>query len=205
MAAMAAIHVTESVRRAISFCSVASWVCARASWLCSLARRLCSSLDAISRCLSSSSARASQRVASAIICWGRLPPLYSITGTRWRRICNQHALINPRGNDSTTSSWKTDPAYIHPDHFAAAFLEILKRGATINPAQTIDDLKGAVKAALPDGTNDQIRTMVNGMIDRAAGDEEKIRAELSAWFDSSMDRVAAPTNAGRRCGRSYSL
>jgi hypothetical protein len=32
--------------------------------------------------------------------------------------------------------------------------------------------------------------MLNGIIDRADGDEKKIRAELSTWFDNSMDRVS---------------
>ncbi len=32
--------------------------------------------------------------------------------------------------------------------------------------------------------------MLHGIIDRAKGDENAIRKELSAWFDNAMDRVS---------------
>jgi hypothetical protein len=112
------------------------------------------------------------------------PDLNALAGDVYK-----HALINPRGDGSASSDPKTNPAYIEPAHFAAAFLDILKDGATIDPAQKIQDLKNAVDAKLPAGKNDQIKTMINGIIDRAAGEEEKIRAELSSWFDNAMDRV----------------
>jgi hypothetical protein len=127
----------------------------------------------------------------------------------------QHALINPR-HDGTVPSWwdkyRKSPAYIDPDQFAAAFLDIVKGLPTTSPVtqppapaqpDPVTTLKAAVDAKMPPagdnqpnpasdsvGRNDQMRNMLHGMIDRAKGDEEKIRQELSTWFDTAMDRVS---------------
>ncbi|HZK89300.1 MAG TPA: hypothetical protein VFC56_04055 [Stellaceae bacterium] len=36
----------------------------------------------------------------------------------------------------------------------------------------------------------QLKSMLNGIVERARGDETAIRTELSTWFDNSMDRVS---------------
>jgi hypothetical protein len=129
----------------------------------------------------------------------------------------QHALVNPRGSGGADSQTDNPPAYIQPDHFAAAFLDIIKglpddnvatapQGAAppaqlqqsadtqlvANPAAVVhqvEDLKAKVDAKIPPGRNDQIRNMLHGIIDRAGGAEDKVRAELASWFDNAMDRV----------------
>jgi hypothetical protein len=114
----------------------------------------------------------------------------------------RHGLINPRSDGSASEPNKrTDPAYIDPGHFAAALLEIIKSvpdepaepaeagqlppAAAQNPVQL---LQAKVEAKMPD--NPQIRTMLNGIIERAEGDEVEIRKALANWFDNAMDRVS---------------
>ncbi len=116
----------------------------------------------------------------------------------------KHGLINPLGDGTNASSaswrarWVNGPAYIEPDQFAAALLDILKIhndapgpvatpwfAASPGPAAA---LKQAVEARL--AGNDQLKNMMHGIIDRAKGEEDKVRKELSSWFDHSMDRVS---------------
>ena len=44
----------------------------------------------------------------------------------------QHALVNPRGSGGADSQTDNPPAYIQPDHFAAAFLDIIMLCIRIN-------------------------------------------------------------------------
>ena len=64
--------------------------------------------------------------------------------------------------------------------------------ATNNPATTTGSPAAALQKLVDTKlgqTNNQIKTMLHGMIDRAEGKEEKVRAELATWFDNAMDRV----------------
>jgi hypothetical protein len=115
----------------------------------------------------------------------------------------QHGLINPRG-DGTADNRKNDPAYIDPNQFAAALLDIVKglpntAPPADSPAQppAADPAGPAAVTALnarianaPGDASGQIRKMLYGIVARAQGDEARIRTELSSWFNNSMDRVS---------------
>ncbi|MGD0110094.1 MAG: hypothetical protein ABSC06_39690 [Rhodopila sp.] len=130
----------------------------------------------------------------------------------------QHGLINPRGDGGVPSFWERwskGPAYIQPNQFAAAFLDIVKGlsdsetaqvpATAPNPApvqQQAQDLKAKVDKKLE--SNDQIRIMLHGMIDRAEG-----RSRRSAWswphgLTTQWIASAASISGGRRYSRLYS-
>ena len=115
----------------------------------------------------------------------------------------KHGLINPRSDGSKASNWRTNPAYIDAEHFSVAILDIIKRlpdtpagqqpAAQQAPVQQQPDPVAQLKAQIarvPGDKNGQLKTMLNGIVERALGDEEAIRAELSKWFDNAMDRVS---------------
>jgi hypothetical protein len=110
----------------------------------------------------------------------------------------QHGLINPRGEGTKPGEKdRKNPSYIQPDQFAAALFEILNSKPGVTPTappadrteSQIYQLKANVANKLNNG-NPQIKQMLDGIIDRAQGEEEKIRAELSKWFDNGMDRIS---------------
>ena len=130
----------------------------------------------------------------------------------------KHGLINPRSDGSKASSWRTNPAYIDPKQFAVAFLEIIKglpdpldgneqpagqrvagqqqgvagqqQGAAgQQQPEAVGQLKVQI-AKLRGDDSGQLKSMLNGIVERARGDETAIRTELSTWFDNSMDRVS---------------
>jgi len=94
----------------------------------------------------------------------------------------RHALVNPRddGTADTERALKHPPAYIHPEQFADAFIDITKI-AKASPAQ--------IKSAISNIRDAQLRSLVAGMFERTAGDLKKMRQELARWFDNAMDRV----------------
>jgi hypothetical protein len=93
----------------------------------------------------------------------------------------QHALVNPRAPSSDPTQRATKPSYIDSRHFAVALIDSVQK-ASATPA----DLKAAI-----DGVVDpQLKVMLQGMYARAAGDAEKLRAEVATWFDAGMDRVS---------------
>ena len=120
----------------------------------------------------------------------------------------QHGLISPRGNGADKEPNKqTDPAYIDPKQFAAALVEIIKGlpatpppagspappPALTDPAVPIPAAVAALQAKIanaPGDHNGQLRKMLYGIVERAEGDEARIRNELSGWFDNAMDRVS---------------
>jgi hypothetical protein len=122
-----------------------------------------------------------------------------------------HALINPRsdGSDASISARnRKNPAYIDRQLFGQAMLDILKispeaANAAGNPSAplgkpTMGQLKTAVDSALTAAAtaqgkatpDDQLQKFLHGIVERSLGDPDKIKAELVAWFDNSMDRVS---------------
>jgi hypothetical protein len=120
----------------------------------------------------------------------------------------KHGLINPRSDGSKAANWRTNPAYIDADQFAVAFLDIIKKlpdppagqkqaaqqpggqqPALEQAPEAVRRLKAQI-AKVPGDQSGQLKTMLNGIVERAVGDEEAIRAELSKWFDNAMDRVS---------------
>jgi hypothetical protein len=102
---------------------------------------------------------------------------------RLARDLYRHALVNPRddGTFQTEEALQHPPAYIHPEQFADAFIEII-RIAKPSPAQ--------IKSAISNIRDYQLRSLVQGMFDRTAGDLRKMRQELARWFDNAMDRMS---------------
>jgi hypothetical protein len=119
----------------------------------------------------------------------------------------QHGLISPRGNGSDVEPNKaTDPAYIDSKQFATALVEIIKQLPSTPPPDGSPAPPPGADAAVPSppavallhakianapgDANGQLRKMLYGVVERAEGDEVRIRAELSTWFDNAMDRVS---------------
>jgi len=107
-----------------------------------------------------------------------------------------HAAINPRGPGADNPQ-KNMPAYIDPQLFAKAMMDIIgisfqvaaaTGGAAALPS--LSALHDQVKAAFATIPNPQIEQFLTGVIDRSYGDAEKIKTELSEWFDNTMDRVS---------------
>ncbi|MES2151920.1 MAG: hypothetical protein V4508_19240 [Pseudomonadota bacterium] len=106
-----------------------------------------------------------------------------------------HALVNPHDDGTATDprALKAKPSYIEPRHFAQALLDNLQ---TIpgNYAQLGRDIE-----ALGDP---QVRRVLAGIYQRAAGDMEQFQDALAGWFDSAMERVSG---AYRRRAKLFSL
>jgi len=95
-----------------------------------------------------------------------------------------HAMVAPRdaGMARKESDLKHLPAYIEPTHFADALIDVV--GITKDaPAANI---KSAIQQSVSDP---QLRSLLKGVVHRAAGDVTQIRNQIGNWFDSSMDRV----------------
>jgi hypothetical protein len=95
-----------------------------------------------------------------------------------------HALISPREMPNVAAgNLALKPAYIDPKQFADAMMQSLDM-----IEGTPDELKAKIAASpLLDA---QIRTFLNGVVDRTDGAVVHMRDELSAWFDNAMDRVS---------------
>jgi hypothetical protein len=79
------------------------------------------------------------------------------------------------------------PAYINPNQFGAAMIDILKL-ADHDPGGAKKTLEG-MKAEIAKIDNRQLQQVLNGIVDRTDGDLAKIQTELAGWFDNAMDRV----------------
>ena len=94
-----------------------------------------------------------------------------------------HASVNPRdpGGARHESELGNKPSYIPSLHFANALIDVLQRSPAA--AAQLDQTIAAIQ-------DPQLRQLLQGMYARAAGDLDKFRAELAAWFDNGMERVA---------------
>jgi len=108
----------------------------------------------------------------------------------------EHALINPRG-PGAGAPLQHKPAYIAPAQFANAMMDasglskaISQAVATVPGKALATELQTAISAALPPERNPQLNAMLQGIIQRAAGEPAKIHKELADWFDNAMDRVS---------------
>jgi hypothetical protein len=91
----------------------------------------------------------------------------------------EHALINPLWVEGASN--KVLPSYIEPRHFAEAFLECVQ--ATAQNATGIEDAIKQIK-------DDQLRTLLVGMYQRAEKKVDALRDEVARWFDAGMDRLS---------------
>lgn len=97
------------------------------------------------------------------------------------------ALISPRlsgdlQKDGWLRSFRNRPSYIDPGQFAIALTNM-----TLVPGP--DMSLQAIKERLP-VADPQIKRLLEGIVDRTAGDIDAIRAEIARWFDAAMDRVS---------------
>lgn len=94
-----------------------------------------------------------------------------------------HAAINPRAGDAAAAeSYKLKPSYVPPKQFASALLDVIQQTSTGVP-QTLQD-------AIANVQDPQIKTLLQGFYDRAAGNVQQVHDEVAAWFDSGMDRLS---------------
>ena len=94
-----------------------------------------------------------------------------------------HPLVNPLG--SSRDLKRNLPAYIEPEQFAKALMELLHL-----PPLTAGELQAAVNARAPAGSHPKINQLMTGIVIRAGGDQSAIKAELAGWFDNAMDSVS---------------
>jgi hypothetical protein len=95
-----------------------------------------------------------------------------------------HSLISPLEMPNVVpGNLALKPAYIDPRQFADALMQSLDmiKG-------TPDELKAKIAASPM--LDAQIKTYLNGVVDRTDGAVVHMRDEVSAWFDNAMDRVS---------------
>jgi hypothetical protein len=97
-----------------------------------------------------------------------------------------HALVSPRSDGSTPAGGKPalPPAYIDPQHFAAALADVLKISGRTQGA-----VENAIKGVRDSG-NTQIADLLQGIYHRAGNDLTSFERGLAQWFDTGMDRVS---------------
>ena len=94
-----------------------------------------------------------------------------------------HALVNPQdsGTAKTEKALKNPPAYMDPRLFADALVDV---------AKITQDSPDKIKLAIDTNVKDeQLNCLLKGFVDQTAGDLGKMRDNIAAWFDNSMDRV----------------
>ncbi len=99
------------------------------------------------------------------------------------RLVYAHALVNPHddGRAPERQAISTKPAYVEPRNFAIALLESIQTipGDYVQLGRDIDAL-----------TDPQIKSVLRGIYQRAAGDMDKVQLSVEAWFNSAMERVS---------------
>jgi hypothetical protein len=111
-----------------------------------------------------------------------------------------HAAINPLG-PGVGNPKSNMPAYIDRQLFAKAMMDITGisfqvaaaaggAGDSAAARPSLAALHNQVDTALKAIPNQQIQQFLTGIIDRSYGDAEKMKTELSEWFDHAMDRVS---------------
>src|SRR5271156_5614312 len=99
------------------------------------------------------------------------------------RAIYNHALVNPQdaGTAENEKALKYLPAYMDPKLFADALVDVAKI-----QQDSPDKIKSTIDANIKD---QQLNCLLKGIVDQTAGDLGKMRTELAAWFDNSMDRI----------------
>ena len=110
----------------------------------------------------------------------------------------QHALVSPLG-PGAADPLKNAPAYIDKMQFAEALLDITGLTAAspaaaqapgpqaaAAPKAQIDALNARVDSI----SNPQIKQLLEGIVNRSAGDIEQVKVGLANWFDNGMDRLS---------------
>jgi hypothetical protein len=102
-----------------------------------------------------------------------------------------HALVNPLSNGAAGAQSELThlPAYIDPNHFAAALIDSLKLAGDA-PADIIAALDRYWPDPSPNPHPNQTKAALKGIVGRGAKTVEEFQNHVAAWFDSSMDRVS---------------
>ncbi len=95
-----------------------------------------------------------------------------------------HALVNPldAGTAESEKALKHLPAYMDPRLFADALVDVAKV-----TQDSPDKMKSTIDANIKDP---QLNSLLKGIVDQTAGDLGKMREQIAAWFNNSMDRVS---------------
>jgi hypothetical protein len=97
------------------------------------------------------------------------------------------------GNPGVFSRGKNLPSYIPSRNFALALMDMAARGVT-KEDESIDVSRiislDAIRTGLSDIKNTQVQKVLLTAIDTSQGDLNKVQANLEAWYNSGMDRVA---------------
>jgi hypothetical protein len=95
-----------------------------------------------------------------------------------------HALVNPMdlGTALTEKDLRHLPSYIEPSQFAGALMDVLTIGQNVT-----SDMKQRITANV---TDLQLRSFLNGLVDRTGGDPAKFQAGLAEWFENAMNRLS---------------
>jgi hypothetical protein len=95
----------------------------------------------------------------------------------------QHALVNPRssGAGDGVAATAIVPSYIEPRSFAIALIDAIQK-----VPEGFQHLRERIDA-MPDR---QLRTLLQGIWDRADGKIENVEDALARWFDGGMNRVS---------------
>ena len=103
-----------------------------------------------------------------------------------------HALIDPcdPGTATQRGHLKRPPGYIDPDHFAQALTDVIGVTAYHNDLASIKEKINGKVGVAGTVTNPQLNQLINGIVERAGGDLDRVRQQLAGWFDASMDRVS---------------
>lgn len=96
-----------------------------------------------------------------------------------------HAFVNARadGTAQTEAQLGAKPSYIDPKQFANALIDV----AALGQSTDIASMQAQIANNVP---NQQLRTMLNGIVTRAGGNINRVRDEIAAWFDGGMNCVA---------------
>jgi hypothetical protein len=95
-----------------------------------------------------------------------------------------HALVNPQdaGKAKKEEDLKHPPAYMESRQFANALIDVAKI-----TQDSPDKIKSQIDASISD---EQLKSLLTGMVDRTAGHIDQMRDQIAGWFDNGMDRVS---------------
>jgi hypothetical protein len=94
-----------------------------------------------------------------------------------------HPLLRNAKTAAQATSAPALPSYITGANFATALLTALRDGSQ-NP---VIQQAGNTVNALPNG---DLKDILSGLINDAAGDLDKLRAGIEGWFDTEMDKLS---------------
>jgi len=98
-----------------------------------------------------------------------------------------HGAVNPlsngkiEGDDFAKHNATNVPAYIKPQQFAAALIDVLESQSS--------STTGALKDSIEKISDPQLKQVLHGIYSRADGKIDKVQLDIASWFDASMDRL----------------